>query len=627
MGRGDGGMRRSAACVRRAACAAAVLLVGCGASSKDVYVGPGGSGQPADSGSPARTFQLTNDDLPTIVGDVVVARQLKAERPISLQLLSKTAFIEQFRATNEARSTDRAEREAAFRSAFNLGSAAKPGPDEDALIEKQLLGFYDLKRDMVFVPIVPEPTEDKLLIDKAIVAHEVEHALQVQHFKGMREPKSSDEALAILSLIEGDAQVAMGAYLGKVQGAPVGRTLRRIVDATKDVPVSALARSDGEQDHALARVRERLDFPYDAGMLFVSDLYRAGGFSLVNQAFADPPSSSAQILHPEKYLRGEDPRSFAAIKAPAGWSVVSTDTLGELDTSILLQRCMSTDVAGRAADGWAGDRYVVLDDAKGHIALAWASAWTSEAEAQEMESALLASDGCWRSSADADASSRVVTRQRDVVVLVRGLDGTGASAVRSSLFAAVAAPKAPKARSTAKIPQRVPLPEPEKGHVTGDVYDNDWLGVVGRVPPGLTAEVGADDDDLFLTITRPGTIIYGAIGVSTRISNAEQNEKTFQEAQRAFSRGLAKNGATLSSQGTSETTISLGAAIERDWAISGGRGTLRMFLVPICAGTGSIVVVEGSGDGYARKVLDEWIGSFRFKDGRNLRACDYLDPK
>lgn len=49
--------------------------------------------------------------------------------------------------------------------------------------------------------------------------------------------------------------------------------------------------------------------------------------------------------------------------------------------------------------------------------------------------------------------------------------------------------------------------------------------------------------------------------------------------------------------------------------------------MPIRPGTGSIVVVEGFGDAYARKVLDDWIGSFRFKDGRNLRACDYLDPK
>ena len=42
---------------------------------------------------------------------------------------------------------------------------------------------------------------------------------------------------------------------------------------------------------------------------------------------------------------------------------------------------------------------------------------------------------------------------------------------------------------------------------------------------------------------------------------------------------------------------------------------------------GSIVLVELSGDSHARRVLDGWIGSFRWTHGRNLPACDYLDPK
>ncbi len=54
-------------------------------------------------------------------------------------------------------------------------------------------------------------------------------------------------------------------------------------------------------------------------------------------------------------------------------------------------------------------------------------------------------------------------------------------------------------------------------------------------------------------------------------------------------------------------------------------GTL--VLVPICAGTGSIVFVQAYGDPYARGVLDGWMDSFRWTDGRNLTACDFLDPK
>ena len=54
---------------------------------------------------------------------------------------------------------------------------------------------------------------------------------------------------------------------------------------------------------------------------------------------------------------------------------------------------------------------------------------------------------------------------------------------------------------------------------------------------------------------------------------------------------------------------------------------LRLVLIPICAGTGSVVFMETYGDPYARSVLDGWMDSFRWTRGRNLVACDYLDPK
>ncbi len=54
---------------------------------------------------------------------------------------------------------------------------------------------------------------------------------------------------------------------------------------------------------------------------------------------------------------------------------------------------------------------------------------------------------------------------------------------------------------------------------------------------------------------------------------------------------------------------------------------LRLILLPICAGTGSIVLIQLYGDAYARSVLDGWIAAFRWTQGRNLPACDFLDSK
>ena len=61
-------------------------------------------------------------------------------------------------------------------------------------------------------------------------------------------------------------------------------------------------------DSAPAVIRAQLMFPYEAGLEFVSTLYLEGGYPAVDDAFLDPPQSTEQILHPEKYLAGETPQ-------------------------------------------------------------------------------------------------------------------------------------------------------------------------------------------------------------------------------------------------------------------------------------------------------------------------------
>jgi hypothetical protein len=593
-------------------------LAACGGAGAPVHAGRDASAKPAKKPKPS--FHLTEADLKAIAEDVSIARQLTVDHPISIEPLGKKDFIAQFRRTRGEASESNEDAQRAFLSAFNLG-APKGSVTEahDALLESELLGFYDVKQDVVFVPDVTEPSRDKLVVDKAVVAHEVEHALQAQHFKKEMKPRSSDEALAMLSLVEGDAQVAMGAYLGRIGGAPVGRTLRRIADATKDVPVASFAHS--EEAKGLARDQERLDFPYKDGMMFVADLYRAGGYDLVAKAFADPPRSSAQILHPLRYLAGDDPRPIAPLALPKGSTLIVGDALGELDTRILLERCLEKATAVAAADGWAGDRFTVFRDAGGQDALAWVSAWASEAEAKQMQDALGASDGCWGGKAGED---HTVTRKGDVVAFTRGLGAARAPEIERALFASVGQVETHDPRSTAKIPARVPLPEPEYGRLEADVYRNDWLGIVGRVPPGMAGNVGKDK--IALTISRNGTPIVGGLTYSTRVVNDEQNKKTYDEMQNVIVHSLP-DGTVLVAQGSVSVKTSLGAGTERRWNIFGTAGGVRMILIPICAGTGSIVVIEAFGDAYAEQVLDEWLGSFKFTHNRNLRACDYLDPK
>jgi hypothetical protein len=315
-------------------------------------------------------------------------------------------------------------------------------------------------------------------------------------------------------------------------------------------------------------------------------------------------------------------------RIPTGWTGVVTDVLGELDTRIILSRCLDKATAQNAAAGWAGDRFAVFETDEHRVAMAWVSAWDTEADAKEMESALGASERCWQNGSDEHLASngeRVVERRGAIVVLLRGVPSAARPAMTADLVGAVAPAPRAKPRTSTVLPERAPLPAFQPGKIAGDVYTNDWLGIVGRIPPGLDAQIG--DDDFDLSIDRPDTIIHGSVTVSTRVANDAQNERTFADFQRGFEKILAKHGLTLDSQGTSAVDTALGNGVERVWNIHGTDGGLHMILVPVCMGTGSIVFVEGYGDAKAKRVLDDWRGSFRWSNGRNITACDYLDPK
>ena len=116
-------------------------------------------------------------------------------------------------------------------------------------------------------------------------------------------------------------------------------------------------------------VRQRLVFPFVAGSAFVNSLLVAdsrpgGGLRRVDAAYADPPSTTEQVLHPERYQAREPAVPVTIGAAPGeGWEQLADRTFGELDLVQLLLPLDAAPVAagqaGRAdtlADGWGGGR-------------------------------------------------------------------------------------------------------------------------------------------------------------------------------------------------------------------------------------------------------------------------------
>jgi hypothetical protein len=137
-------------------------------------------------------------------------------------------------------------------------------------------------------------------------------------------------------------------------------------------------------------LREKLIFPYRDGSQFVQWAYAAKGWEGVNGLFADPPVSSAQILHPEKYyLRREAPLQIT----PFGWlrqtkeKAVMEQTLGEYLIQVLLASSYSRRDAALIASGWTGDTLSAYPDGANPMTI-WLSAWNNDDAGQDFYRAL-----------------------------------------------------------------------------------------------------------------------------------------------------------------------------------------------------------------------------------------------
>jgi hypothetical protein len=122
----------------------------------------------------------------------------------------------------------------------------------------------------------------------------------------------------------------------------------------------------------------------------VAALRRRQPWSAVDAAFAKPPASTEQILHPERYQAGEQPIAID-ITPPASlaaWQLAQSTVWGELGVALFLRtHGVDSAQAAIAAEGWGGDRVLSLmrpNDARPERGLGIARfEWDSEPDAIE----------------------------------------------------------------------------------------------------------------------------------------------------------------------------------------------------------------------------------------------------
>lgn len=261
---------------------------------------------------------------------------------------------------------------------------------------EQVAGYYDpVAREFYLADWL------ELESQKPVMAHELTHALQDQHFNLRRFQKwphgDSDAQLAAHALIEGDATLAMMVYMAKNPLVALA--------FTRSLSTGVSTEQFNQAPRAL---RESLIFPYLQGSAWAMVVYKRDGFAGLSKAFTNLPLSTEQILHPEKYLAYERPlkitlpdvsgllnavdKSVASALPTANsplptssWHRIDSDVNGEWGYYLLLDQFLNSPAESRrAAAGWAGDRYDVYEGANaGQVMIAHVSAWDTEADARE----------------------------------------------------------------------------------------------------------------------------------------------------------------------------------------------------------------------------------------------------
>ena len=287
------------------------------------------------------------------------------------------------------------------------------------LLESQVGGFY-----------VPETKTMHLVaradlppfVQRIMLAHELTHALDDQYvdleaITRSRETGTEDRDLTSEAVVEGSAMALMMQYAarammsGQVNAGALQQYAREEAERSKvflEAPryFSAMlgAYLCGTQFLARGQLVALLLAPDD----------KAIGDALL-AARKDPPQSTEQILHPEKYwdaAKRDDPVVIDDAAA-AGWLaqpgrwIVHADTVGEMLIAILtssagtapaLEALQSSDAwTNVAATGWGGDRFyllaagptvdaarVALKDLEG----VWVTAWDTRTDRDEFVAAL-----------------------------------------------------------------------------------------------------------------------------------------------------------------------------------------------------------------------------------------------
>ena len=281
------------------------------------------------------------------------------------------------------------------------------GTDEDSIDVRQqdraatVGGYYNFNEKRI---VVVSDNPDELLIDEQILAHELGHAVQDQHFDLAQYTRdTSDLDRGKLGIIEGDVHRIEHEYLQYCEQ-----------DLWTDECVTEPIDEEPEAPPNWGLYLKEFQ-PYSDGPSFAEYVYEEGGWDAVDAVYDDMPETAVEIIYPERYgefepadldledRTGDEWERLQPDGGP-GYNVIGQSGITAMfvepaydqsnpDEFISQQNFVNFDpVTGEIdpqnplnfdqpeSNGWAADELHVFRNEANETATIWKTAWEDDAE-------------------------------------------------------------------------------------------------------------------------------------------------------------------------------------------------------------------------------------------------------
>ncbi|MFC4551388.1 MULTISPECIES: Hvo_1808 family surface protein [Halorussus] len=394
---------------------------------------------------------------------VEAVRCIEFNRSVPVSVVSRQQFANR-QARQNASPGLRAFDNAKFEALFLVNESADSIAVQNRNRGSNVLGFYSPRADRI---VVIAENAKSLRIDELTLAHELMHAWQDQQYNLTGDPfgaKLRDQVNARNGLIEGDASYTERLYE------------RQCKQGTWD----CLQRpSDQRAQTNLANMGIYLlkYQPYSDGPAFVRLVQNVGGWDAVNALYENPPASTEQVIHPERYEADPPTNVTLADQTGGDWSRVRAPnrpgygSLGEAGLMAMfiypyyhsggqsrvippsqwfnrnesgeIKTFDPLDYKSQYTTGWDGDRLHVYRNGSGELGYVWKLAWDSPQDARQFVAgyrkvlrywgAEQVGENTWRIADSGFADAFHVAVEGNVVTITNAPTVDQLSAVRSSV--------------------------------------------------------------------------------------------------------------------------------------------------------------------------------------------------